>query len=207
MTIIQRAEHSPALGKEPDYRQLLEGRVDSLRSRGFTPTLMSRLLPVGGPELAIYIPFDDMAAYEQFRAANAADPDFATLSQQANSLSRKGVTVGLFSPIVPGGGGQSNARYFHRTTIRGSTGNANEIQAALEEFKKARLAEGKPGGLTRQVLSTTGPTFILTSRFETLSEYENDFITNSPPALATVAQKLKGLLQSPAEQVMYEIIS
>ena len=205
MTIIQRAAHSPALGKELDYRKLLEGRVGSLKSRGFTTTLMSRLLQDGGPELAIYIVFDDMDAYEKFRAANEADPNFIKLSQEANTLARKGVTVGLFAPILQGD--RANARYFHRTTIRGAAGTANELRAVLEEFVKARQAEGSQAGLTRQVVSATGPTFIITSAFATLSEYESEYITKSPPALATLAQKFKGLVQSPAEQVMYEILA
>ena len=208
MTIIQRVAHSPAVGKEPDYRKLLEGRVGSLKSRGFTSILMSRLLPDGGPELVVYHIFDDMDAYEKFRTPNRTDPDFIKLSQEVNAISRKGVTVALFAPIVQADlGRRSNARYFHRTTIRASAGNANEVRAPLEEFVRARQAEGRPAALTRQVLSPTGPTFILTDTYETLSEYESDRLTQSPPSLATVQQKTKALLQSPPEQVMYEIIS
>ncbi len=207
MTIIQRVAHSPALGKEPDYRKLLEGRVVSLRSRGFTATLMSRLLPDGGPELAVYHIFDNMDAYEKFRAVNAADADFITLSQEANALNRKGVTVGLFAPVVRADPGRrENARYFHRWTLRPSAGNAREVGAAMEEFIKARQADGRPAALTRQVLSPTGPTFILTDTYETLSEFESEYVTKSPPSLATAQQKIKGVLQSPPEQVMYEIL-
>lgn len=207
MTIIQRVEHSPVVGKESDYRKLLEGRVSSLTSRGFTARLMSRLLPDGGPELVVYHSFDDMDAYEQFRVANAADTDFIKLSQEATALGRKGVSVALFAPIVQRGDRQGNGRYFLRTAIRASSGNAYEAGAALEEFTRARQAEGRSSGLTRQVLSPTGPTFISTETYEKLSEYESDYLTQRPPLLVTLQQKLKGLLQSPVEQVMYEILS
>ena len=208
MAIIRRVAHSPALGKGPDYRKLLEERVSSLTSRGFTSRLMSRLLPDDGPELVVYISFDDMEAYEKFHAADSADPDLIKLVQEANALSRKGFTAALFAPIVQADSGRrGNARYFHRTTIRGNFGTANEVGAALEEFVRARQAEGRPAALTRQVLSTTGPTFILVDTYGTLSEYESDRITQSPPSLAPAQQKIKGLLQSPAEQVMYEILS
>ena len=161
-----------------------------MTSRGFTPTLMSRLLTVGGPELAIYIRFDDMAAFEKFREARAADTDFMRLSQQANSLNRRGVTVGLFAPIVQADpGGRDNARYFNRTTIRAGAGNAPEVQAALEEFVRARQGDGRPVAMTRQVLSPTGPTFIVTETFGALAEYENEYLTATPPALATVGGK------------------
>ena len=208
MAIIQRVAHSPALAKEPDYRKLLEGRVGSLTSRGFAPRLMSRLLPDGGPELALYIRFDDMEAYENFRAADAVDPDRLKLVQEVGGLSRKGVTVALFAPIVQAEPERRvDARYFHRTTIRVSFGNTNEVGAVLEEFTNARQAEGRPAALTRQVLSPNGPTFILTDTYGTLSEYGNDRVTQNPPSLAPAQQKIKGLLRSPAEQVMYEIIS
>ena len=208
MTIIQRVAHSPAVGKEPDYRKLLEGRVTSLTSRGFTSILMSRLLPDGGPELVVYHSFDDMDAFEKFRTPNRTDPDFIKLSQEVNVISRKGVTVALFAPIVQADSERwSNARYFHRWTIRPSAGNAREVGAAMEEFVRARQADGRPAGLTRQVLSPTGPTFVLTDTYGTLSEYESEYITKSPPSLATAQQKIKGVLQSPPEQVMYEILS
>ena len=180
MTIIRRVAHFPSLGKEPEYRKLLEGRVASITSSGFTPLFMSRLLPDGGPELALYIRFDDMDALEKFRAADRADPDFINAVQEINTLSRRGFTVALFAPI---------------------------LQTVLEEFVKARQADGRPVGLTRQVLSPTGPTFIFTETYETLSEYESEYVTKSPPSLATAQQKIKGLLQSPVEQVMYEILS
>lgn len=208
MTIIRRVAHFPAPGKEPEYRKILEGRVASSTSSGFTHRLMSRLLPDGGPELVTYIFFGDMAAFEKFRETNRADPDFRNAVQEANALSRRGPTVGLFAPIVQAESTRRvNARFFLRTTIRAGAGNANEVGAALEEFVRARQADGRPGALTRQVLSPTGPTFIATDTYETLSEFESDYVTQSPPALATVAQKLKGLLQSPAERVMYEILS
>ena len=208
MTIIRRVAHFPALGKEPDYRKLLDLRVARVSSRGVTPIFMSRLLPDGGPELVVYIRFDDMDALEKFRAVDRADPDFINAVQEINTLSRRGFTVALFAPILQADSGRrSNARYFHRWTARASSGNANELRAVLEEFVKARQADGRPVGLTRQVLSPTGPTFIFTETYETLSEYESEYITQSPPSLRTVQQKIKGVLQSPPEQVMYEIIS
>ena len=144
MTIIQRVAHSPAVDKEPDYRKLLEGRVGSLTSRGFNVRWMSRLLPDGGPELVVYHRFDDMDAYEKFRTANAADTDFIKLSQQANSLGRRGVTVGLFAPIAQGDPQRrDNARYFNRTTIRAGAGNAPEVRAALEEYVRTRQGDGR----------------------------------------------------------------
>ena len=77
----------------------------------------------------------------------------------------------------------------------------------MEEFTNARQADGRPAALHRQVLSPTGPTFVLTDTYGTLGEYESEYVTKSPPSLATAQQKIKGVLQSPAEQVMYELLS
>ena len=99
-----------------------------------------------------------------------------------------------------------DTRYFHSATVRASAGNGNEVRAALVEYVKSRQADGKRVALHGQVLSTTGATFVVTQTYETLSEYEIEHVTNSPPGLAELGAKIKSVMQSPAEFEMYEIL-
>jgi hypothetical protein len=45
-----------------------------------------------------------------------------------------------------------------------------------------------------------------TQTYETLSEYESENVTNSPPGLSDFGAKIKSAMQSPAEFKMYEIL-
>ncbi len=203
MTIVRRITHFPAIDKVSECRELLERRVSDVTSRGFTPRLISRIYADDGPELAVFIRFDDMDAEAQFRA----EPQDLSFRVHATAISRRGWAVALFTPLVQGGPGRwDNTRYFAETTVRASAGNTSELRVPLEEFTRARQADGKRVALHAQVLSPTGPTFLATETFATLSEYESANITNSPPGLTELAAKIKGVMLSPAERRMYEIL-
>ena len=108
----------------------------------------------------------------------------------------------------PGRGVDENARFFHRVTLRPSPGSEAELSGLLVQFANQRIAEGHTSTrLTRQILPAGGPAYIVVNQYESLAEFDNDLVKQRLASIVEVLSNLGGLLQSPHEQAMYEIIA
>ena len=97
--------------------------------------------------------------------------------------------------------------YTRRIQIFPALGKAPELQSLLEGQVKREQTEGRAVNLSRQIVSAEGPTFSMVSRYNDLSELENQLRENqADPAWRAFIAKSSSLIRQPVKQELFEVL-
>jgi hypothetical protein len=97
-----RVNFTPALGKGPELRKVLEERVRAGTQKGSLATgLGTQVAPEDGASFSINVLFANLATYEEFRAANQSDPSFQAFQTRLAGLLTSQPRQELYAVLVP----------------------------------------------------------------------------------------------------------
>lgn len=97
--------------------------------------------------------------------------------------------------------------FIHRVRGFPAPGKGLEFRAALEEWVKKRQGQGLDTSLSRQLFAPEGATFVITTRFRDLADYENRTRQmEADPAYQTLIAKLAPLTRTPAKFELLEVL-
>ena len=170
---VRHTRIRPSLDNAAEVRSLVEERVRSNPTEA--RVLLAQNVLGELPTLTVTALYEDMAALEKDRDANAADPDFQSLQAKLGSMIRQPYESSVFEVIIRGDpGAQPTARYTIRAEFFPAPGKQAEVEALLEEFAKGQQADGRSSfRMARQVFSPSGSVIALGDGYETLAEYQN----------------------------------
>jgi hypothetical protein len=99
---VMRVNFTPALGKGPELRKVLEERVRAGTQKGSLATgLGTQVAPEDGVSFWINILFANLAGLEEFRAANQSDPSFQAFQTRLAGLIAAQPRQELSAVLVP----------------------------------------------------------------------------------------------------------
>ena len=97
--------------------------------------------------------------------------------------------------------------FIQRVRTFPAPGKAPEFRTALEEWVKKRQGQGLDTSLSRQLFAPEGATFVITTRFRDLAEYEK--LTSqieADPAYQALVAKLAPLTRAAAKFELLEVL-
>jgi hypothetical protein len=198
----QTTRFTPALGKVPELRAVLEDRVKSGQARGLRMNLTQAVF--AGPAGTNYrtdITFPDLGAYEAYRQQNQADEGFQAFQARAAALVSAPPDVRLTEVLVPyPATAVMPAGYFFQVNyLFPAVGAGPELRALLEEAVKEAQANGRLEALRAGVFGYDGPVYIRLFRYQTLAELEaNRSRTAASPNTQFTARRDR-LLRQPVQ--------
>ena len=97
--------------------------------------------------------------------------------------------------------------FIHRVRGFPAPGKVPEFRATLEEWVKKRQGQGIDTSLARQLFAPDGATFVVTTRFHDLAEYENQTRKmEADPAYQALIAKLASLTRAMAKMELMEVL-
>ena len=97
--------------------------------------------------------------------------------------------------------------FIHRVRGFPAPGKVPEFRATLEEWVKKRQGQGIETSLARQLFAPDGATFVVTTRFHDLAEYENQTQKmEADPAYQALVAKLAPLTRATAKMELMEVL-
>jgi hypothetical protein len=97
--------------------------------------------------------------------------------------------------------------FIHRVRGFPAPGKVPEFRATLEEWVKKRQGQGIETSLARQLFAPDGATFVVTTRFHDLAEYENQTRKmEDDPAYQALIAKLATLTRAMAKMELMEVL-
>ena len=149
---------------------------------------------------------EDLEAYEKSRDAYASDESFRTYQASLASLLNQPSEVHLFDTIIAPGEEGQGARFYHRASFKPQAGKSSEVQEILEEFARARQAEGR--SQARMVIERfpiDGAAVVVGDSYATLAQAEN-VIRPRSPLIRTLTEKTGPLLIEPLRHELQEVL-
>jgi hypothetical protein len=108
--------------------------------------------------------------------------------------------------LIPPGGNDTD-RYVHRIFFYPDLGKGPIVRRVLEEYVRARQAEGKERArLQQQLFGPSGQAFVLVYGYASLVEYESFLRSVEEPARRTVVAELNALGRAPIRQELLEVL-
>ncbi|HEV2356122.1 MAG TPA: hypothetical protein VGZ23_00670 [bacterium] len=97
--------------------------------------------------------------------------------------------------------------FIHRVRGFPAPGKVPEFRATLEEWVKKRQGQGIDTSLARQLFAPDGATFVVTTRFHSLAEYEDQTRKmEADPAYQALVAKLAPLTRAMAKFELMEVL-
>ncbi len=97
--------------------------------------------------------------------------------------------------------------YIQRARLFPAPGKAPEVRVALEERVKKRQGQGVDISLSRQLFAPDGATFVITSRFRDLAEYESrTHQMEADPEYQAFVFKLAPLIRAVSKYELLEVL-
>jgi hypothetical protein len=97
--------------------------------------------------------------------------------------------------------------FIHRVRGFPASGKVPEFRATLEEWVKKRQGQGIDTSLARQLFAPDGATFVVTTRFRDLAEYENQTRKmEADPAYQALVAKLANMTRAMAKMELMEVL-
>jgi hypothetical protein len=95
------ATSAPILGRAGEVRALLEERQTAVSARGGRVGLATRVSPLDGPAFFLNTLFPSLAAFEEERRKNLADPAAQAFVGKLSGVIRQPVAIVLLEVIIP----------------------------------------------------------------------------------------------------------
>jgi len=97
--------------------------------------------------------------------------------------------------------------FIQRVSIYPALGKDSELRDTLTEWIKKRQSQGMNVGLSSQLFGAEGATFVTTTRFSDLAEFENRRRTNlADREFQAAVAKFTSLSRAPAKFELFEVL-
>jgi hypothetical protein len=194
----------PALGKAAEVRAHLTEWVKHLQGQGRNIALTTRIFSSDGPLLTVNTRAEDLATFERYRQESMTDSDWQSRAAKLMGLLASPVHSVLsetLSAPPPGGA----VGIVQRAICLPAVGKDRQVRSILDEFVQDGQKAGVRVGLGRQIYSSTGPAFILTSLYPDLAALDK---TRQERAKITgdAAQAVSELSRAPIQVRLFEVL-
>ena len=194
----------PALGKGAEVRSQLTEWIKHLQGQGHHNNLSTRIFSSDGPLFTVTTRADDLATLERQRLDTLADADFQARAAKLSGLLAAPVASVLAETLTTPPPG-APVGIVQRAICLPALGKDRQVRGILDEFVADSQKAGVRMGLGRQIFSSTGSAFILTSLFPDLPALDK---TRQSRAAITrdAAQAVSELSRAPIQVRLFEVL-
>ncbi len=192
------------LGKGNELRDLAEDWTKSNQPR--LRTVLTESVLGEGQTFVSGTQHENLKAYETEREARRADSGFRSFAAKVSGLVSRPREVQLYEIISSGGGRGGSARFTHGVRLIAARDKEMELRQALEDFARARQAEGaRVAGIHRRLFPTEGPTYLIFGAYQDLSEYEST-VRERPESIRNLIAKTNPIITAAPQQQLLQMI-
>lgn len=202
---VQFIRHSPAPGKAPALRALLEDWAKTAPARGASHSLSTPMINLTGQIFTNGIRHQDLGAFQEYLETSRSTPEFAAFIAKQQGLLAGSQTTTLHEILVPMQ--HQDSKFVLTISDTPLVGKGFELQALLEERVRAAQARGAVRGLRCRAFGSDGPEFVQTVGFPDLASLDRWWAQRqSEPGFAEFFAKRQALQARPNSLEVHRIL-
>lgn len=196
----------PAPGKGAEVRAHLTEWAKHLQESGRILNLSTRIFSSDGPVFVVTTRAEDLNTFDRYRQESLTDSDWQSRASRLTGMLGAPVQSVLAESLIqpqaiPG----ATVGIVQRAICLPALGKERQVLSILEEFVQDGQKAGVRAGLGRQIFSSTGQAFILTSLYPDLAALDR---TRQERAKITgeAAKAVSELSRSPIQVRLFEVL-